>query len=114
MRTDYITCITWAKLCSCLLMLPVSHKRHPIHSLLLGAQALFAQRRLPFDELSSVMYAKNPAPAIQCGRTLFIATVYRAAGASALGAAVATRYDTTFRSAGLAVINPWQVAHVAP
>ena len=90
---------------------PPGKKRDALHtSLEQRILPLFAGRILPFDAPASQAYAVLRARARAEGKAIAPADGYIAAIAAVHRLVVATRDTSPFEAAGLAVINPWNVA----
>jgi predicted nucleic acid-binding protein len=107
-ETLYLSAITVAELRYGLAAM-TKGKRRTIYQERLESEVLpaFAGRVLPFDLDASAAYAALMARAKAAGKAIGNADGYIAAIAAAHGFAVATRDVGPFRSAGVAVVNPW-------
>lgn len=108
METLFLSAITVAELRSGIATLPAGRRRDHLRERI-EAQVLplFAGRVLPFDFAATQPFAGVVARAKAKGHALGLSDAYVAAIALAHRMAVATRDTTPFKSAGVAVINPW-------
>jgi predicted nucleic acid-binding protein len=108
METLFLSAITVAELRSGIATLPAGRRRDHLRERI-EAQVLplFAGRVLPFDLAATQPFAGVVARAKAKGHALGLSDAYVAAIALAHRMAVATRDTTPFKSAGVAVINPW-------
>ena len=107
-ETLFLSAITVAELRFGLAAMPHG-KRHTIYQERLEREVLpaFAGRVLAFDLDASKAYGELMARARAAGLAIGNADGYIAATAAARGMMVATRDTNPFKSAGLAVIDPW-------
>lgn len=110
-ETLYLSAITVAEIRFGLATMPEG-KRRMIYQDRLEREVLpaFAGRVLSFDLDASRAYAELMARAREAGKAIGKADGYIAAIAHARGLMVATRDTSPFASAGLKVINPWDIA----
>lgn len=110
-ETLYLSAITVAEIRFGLATMPEG-KRRMIYQDRLEREVLpaFAGRVLSFDLDASRAYAELMARAREAGKAIGKADGYIAAIARARGLMVATRDTSPFASAGLKVINPWDIA----
>jgi toxin FitB len=71
---------------------------------------LFGPRVLPFDQQAATLYAPLVGRARATGHVISMADGQIAAVAALRGFMVATRDTAPFIAAGVAVINPWELA----
>jgi len=78
---------------------------------MLGEQiaSLFEGRIIPFDIAAAEAYATVVVSAHRHGYAISVADAQIAAIAASRDLSVASRDETPFQAAGLAVINPWKV-----
>lgn len=109
METLYLASMTVAELRAGVALMPVGKRRTVLsdsieHQLL----PLFSGRVLPFDMACTRAYAEVLAAARKAGSGIEAADAVIAAIALDGGFSVATRDESPFLAAGVAVINPWQ------
>ncbi|MEW9617737.1 type II toxin-antitoxin system VapC family toxin [Shinella sp. S4-D37] len=109
-ETLYLSATTVAEIRFGLATMPEG-KRRMIYQDRLEREVLpaFAGRVLSFDLDASRAYAELMARAREAGKAIGKADGYIAAIARARGLMVATRDTSPFASAGLNVINPWDI-----
>lgn len=103
----YITTITVSELLRGTGLLPESRKKVVLGAALDLVLTEFEDRILAFDLEAAKHHATIAVATRATGKTLPIADGYIAAIAASYGFAVASRDTGPFRSAGVAVINPW-------
>ena len=104
----FVTTISVAELKSNVALLPEGRRKESLRNILDGLLASFVTPVLPFDREAALAYAVVVAHAKAKRYTLPVADAQIAAIAKVHGFAVATRDGAPFRSAGVAVINPWE------
>lgn len=108
-ETLYLTAITVAELRTGVALLPAGKRRSNLqHSLEQTILPLFNGRILPFDLACTPAYAKLLDKTRKSGQAIATADAFIAAIAITHDYAVATRDTRPFKSAGVAVIDPWQ------
>ena len=111
MDTLFLSAVTVAELRAGVELLPAGKRRSGLHrDLEQRILPLFAGSILAFDLACTREYATLLASTRAAGVAIAAADSYIAAIAAANGLAVATRDAAPFRAAGIAVINPWEVA----
>ena len=111
-ETLFLSAISLAELRFGIAALPPGKRRDTLHtSLEQSILPLFLGRILPFDTAASEAYAALRVRARAEGKAIAPADGYIAATAMTHGLIVATRDTSPFEAAGLAVINPWTMAH---
>ena len=111
MDTLFLSAVTVAELRAGVELLPAGKRRSGLHrDLEQRILPLFAGRILALDLACTREYATLLARTRAAGVAIAAADSYIAAIAAANGLAVATRDAAPFRAAGIAVINPWEVA----
>lgn len=107
-ETLYLSTISLAELLLGIESLPPGKRRDGLAAAL-GEQiaGLFEGRILAFDIAAAQAYAEIVVRARRQGHAVSVADGQIAAIASARGLSIATRDETPFRAAGLAVVNPW-------
>jgi toxin FitB len=111
LETLYLSTITVAELRAGIALMPAGKRRDGLHdSLEKRLLPMFANRVLSFDMACTKAYAELLAKSRAAGLAIESADAFIAAIALANEFAVATRDSTPFEAAGLAVINPWEVA----
>ena len=109
LETLFLSSITVAELRAGVALLPAGRRRTGLHeNLEKRVLPLFAGRVLPFDLACTQANARLMSTARAAGLSIASADGYIAAIAAANGLAVATRDTGRFKTAGTAVINPWQ------
>lgn len=110
-ETLYLTAISAAELRAGVALLPAGKRRSTLQdSLEQTILPLFTGRVLPFDLDCTSAYARLLAKTRKAGQAIATADAFIAAIASVHGFAIATRDTAPFQSAGLTVINPWNLA----
>lgn len=110
-ETLYLTAISAAELRAGVALLPAGKRRSTLQdSLEQTILPLFTGRVLPFDLDCTFAYARLLAKTRKAGQAIATADAFIAAIASVHGFAIATRDTAPFQSAGLTVINPWNLA----
>jgi predicted nucleic acid-binding protein len=110
-ETLYLTAISAAELRAGVALLPAGKRRSTLQdSLEQTILPLFTGRVLPFDLGCASAYARLLAKTRKTGQAIATADAFIAAIAKTHGFAIATRDTTPFQSAGLTVINPWNLA----
>jgi toxin FitB len=109
-ETLYLSTISLSELLLGIENLPAGKRRRALAAAL-GEQIvnLFDSRILPFDVAAAEAYARVVTRARKQGHAISAADGQIAAIAAARDLSVASRDETPFRAAGLAVINPWKV-----
>lgn len=108
--TLYLTATSLSELLVGVDSLPQGQRKDGLKSELNGLLArLFSGRILPFDQIAAIRYAEIVARARRSGRAIGVTDGQIAAIASIPGFAVATRDVAPFISAGVKVINPWEL-----
>lgn len=111
LETLYLSAITVAELRAGIAQLPPGKRRDSLHeNLEKRVLPLFTGRVLPFDLACTQSYAELMAISRSTGQAIATADGYMAAIAAANGFTVATRDTAPFETAGVRVINPWNVA----
>jgi predicted nucleic acid-binding protein len=109
-ETLYLSAMTVAELRAGVALMPAGRRRDRLHVCvnqdLLPA---FLERVIPFDPACTTAYAEVLAAVRLAGGGIETADALIAAVARANGLVVATRDINPFQSAGLAVINPWEM-----
>lgn len=106
----FSTAISLAEISFGIEKLPNGHRKHSLQEEMQAVfDTYFTGRILPFDEQAAYAYGKIVASARTQGRSILMADGQIAAIARVRGLAVATRDTAPFKSAGVAVINPWQL-----
>jgi predicted nucleic acid-binding protein len=108
-ETLYLSTISLSELLLGIENLPTGKRRRALAAAL-GQQiaGLFDSRIIPFDIAAAEAYAKVVIRARREGHAISVADGQIAAIAAARNLSVASRDETPFRAAGLAVINPWK------
>lgn len=110
-ETLYLSAITVAELRYGLATMPGGKRRTIYHERLeREVLSVFAGRVLPFDLDASHEYSVLMARARAAGKAIGKADGYIAATAAVHGFMVATRDTSPFEAAGVATINPWELA----
>lgn len=109
LETLYLASMTVAELRAGIALMPAGKRRQNLessieHQLL----PLFAGRVLPFDMACTRTYAHVLAAARKAGSGIETADALIAAVALDGGFSVATRDESPFLAAGVAVVNPWR------
>ena len=109
-ETLYLSTISLSELLLGIESRPVGRRRKALAEAL-GAQilGLFGRRVLPFDVAAAEAYPQVVISARRQGHAVSVADGQVAAIAASRGFSVATRDETPFRMAGVAVINPWDI-----
>lgn len=108
LETLYLSAITVAELRAGVAQLPEGRRKALLHESLEGrVLPLFKDRVLPLDLACTPFFAALMATARAAGLSIATADAYNASIAVANGLAVATRDTRPFKTAGVAVINPW-------
>ena len=107
-ETLYLSTISLSELLLGIESLPTGKRRRALAAAL-GEQivSLFDSRILPFDVAAAEAYAKVVTHARGQGHAISVADGQIAAIAVVRSLRVASRDETSFQAAGLAVINPW-------
>jgi len=107
-ETLYLSTISLSELLLGIESLPTGKRRRALAAAL-GEQivSLFESRILPFDVAAAEAYAKVVTRARRQGHAISVTDGQIAAIAAARNLRVASRDETPFQAAGLAVINPW-------
>jgi toxin FitB len=107
-ETLYLSTISLSELLLRIESLPTGKRRRALTATL-GAQiaSLFDSRIIPFDIAAAEAYAKVVTRARRQGHAMSVADGQIAAIAAARNLRLASRDETPFQAAGLAVINPW-------
>jgi predicted nucleic acid-binding protein len=105
-ETLYISSVTVAELLFGVGALPDGQRKQKLAAALDGLLDLFEGRILPFDTTAARHYAEVAVAARHAGQGFPTPDGYIAAIAVAHGFAVATRDDSAFKAAGVAVIDP--------
>ncbi len=107
-ETLYLSTISLSELLLGIESLPVGKRRKALAAAL-GKQimSLFDDRIVPFDVAAAEAYAKVVIRARRQGHAISVADGQIAAIAESRNLSIASRDETPFRAAGLAVINPW-------
>lgn len=109
-ETLYLCAITLAELRFGVAVLPAGKRRETLHdSLERRVLPLFTGRILSFDATASQAYADIMARARAAGLAIGTADGYIAATAAAHGMLVATRDTAPYETAGVSVVDPWNV-----
>jgi toxin FitB len=108
-ETLYLSTISLSELLLAIESLPTRKRRRALAAAL-GEQIvnLFESRIIPFDIAAAEAYAKLVPRARSNGHAISVADGQIAAIAAARNFRVASRDETPFQAAGLAVINPWK------
>ncbi|MDM5181999.1 type II toxin-antitoxin system VapC family toxin [Massilia sp. DJPM01] len=107
----YLSAITVAELRAGIALMPAGKRRDALHeNLEKRLLPMFANRVLSFDMACTKAYAELLAKSRAAGLAIETADAFIAAVALANSFSVATRDTSPFEAAGLAVINPWEVA----
>jgi len=108
--TVYLTAVSVAEIRSGIAIMPMGRRRSALHA---GFETdvlpIFVGRVLPFDEIAAERFAEIVAGARAAGQPLGYVDAQIAAIAVAHGCSVATRDVLPFETAGVPVINPWEV-----
>lgn len=108
-ETLYLTSITVAELRFGIAALPLGRRKHRLEEdFEKRILALFKGRILPFEEETTMAYARIRAKAKAEGKAIGIADGFIAAIAMQHSFAVATRDLSPFAAAGVPVISPWE------
>lgn len=110
-ETLYITTVTVAELLFGVGVLPAGRRKEKLAVTLDGLFDLFEGRILPFDTNAARKYAGLAVAARNAGKGFPAPDGYIAAIAGARGLAVATRDESAFKAAGIAIIDPWTAGH---
>ncbi|WP_257541695.1 MULTISPECIES: type II toxin-antitoxin system VapC family toxin [unclassified Sphingobium] len=105
-ETLYLSSITVAELLFGIAVLPDGRRKQKLAATLDGMLDLFDGRILPFDTSAARHYADLAVSARKAGKGFPTPNGYIAAIATVHGFAVATRDDSAFVAAGVAVIHP--------
>lgn len=109
-ETLYLCAITLAELRFGVAVLPAGKRRETLHDRLeRRVLPLFTGRILSFDATASQAYADIMARARAAGLAIGTADGYIAATAAAHGMLVATRDTAPYETAGVSVVDPWNV-----
>lgn len=108
-ETLYLSSVTIAELLYGIGALPAGKRKDRLTEAMDGVMELFADRVLPFDIAAARRYADLAVKARAAGKGFPTPDGYIAAIAASRGFAVATRDTSAFDTAGVAVINPWNV-----
>jgi hypothetical protein len=106
-ETLYLSSVTVAELLFGIAALPDGRRKQKLAATLDGMLGLFDGRILPFDTAAARHYADLAVTARKAGKGFPTPDGYIAAIATLHGFAVATRDDSAFVAAGVAVIDPW-------
>jgi predicted nucleic acid-binding protein len=110
LETLYLSAMTVAELRAGVALLPTGKRRAALHeNLEKSVLPMFVGRVLPFDLACTNAYAELMARVRKAGSGIETADACIAAVAIANGFTVATRDTSPFQTAGLTVINPWEV-----
>lgn len=107
-ETLFLSSVTLAELLFGIRSLPAGRRKNILDETLDGLLALFNGRVLPFDTDAARRFAELAVKARAAGKGFPTPDGYIAAIAAARGFIVATRDVSSFRAAGLNVINPWE------
>jgi hypothetical protein len=106
--TLYLTAITLAELRFGIAALPLGNRKRRLEEdFEQRIVSLFEQRILPFDEVSTVAYARVRAKAKMDGKAIGVTDGFIAAIAAQHCFVVATRDVSPLEAAGVSVVNPW-------
>jgi predicted nucleic acid-binding protein len=104
----YLTAVSLAELLLGIESLPAGRRRKVLASALdKQIVALFGERIVPFDVGAAQSFGKIVTTARRRGHLISVPDAQIAAIAATRRFSVATRDETPFRAAGIAVINPW-------
>ena len=107
-QTLFLSAVTVAELRSGIASLPAGKRRDALRERIeTQVLPLFTGRVLAFDLAATQPYADLLAKAKSKGQAIALSDAYIAAIALAHGMSVATRDAAPFKTAGVAVINPW-------
>jgi len=110
-ETLYITSISISELLLGVELLPDGKRKEGLAVALSDLLVtLFGDRVLPFDLDAAAMYAARISKTRAAGRAISMADGQIAAIAAVHGFTVATRDTAPFVAAGVAVLNPWELA----
>lgn len=110
-QTLFLTATSLAELLVGIEAMPAGKRKDAFSATLSEALArLFESRILPFDQQAAVRYSSMVASAQAVGRQISFADGQIAAIAAVHGFSVATRDVAPFRTAGVPVINPWELS----
>lgn len=109
-ETLYLSSVTVAELLFGIAALPDGRRKQKLAATLDGMLGLFDGRILPFDTAAARHYADLAVAARKAGKGFPTPDGYIAAIATVHGFKVATRDDSAFVAAGVAVIDPWTAA----
>jgi toxin FitB len=109
-ETLYLSTISLSELLLGIENLPTGRRRRALAAAL-GERiaSLFDIRIIPFDVAAAEAYAKVVVSARRQGHAISVADGQIAAIAASRDLSVASRDETPFQAAGLAVINPWNI-----
>ena len=111
LETLYLSAITVAELRAGIALMPAGKRRNSLHdNLEKRLLPMFANRVLSFDMACTKAYAELLAKCRAAGLAVETADAFIAAVALANGFAVATRNTSSFETAGVNAINPWQAS----
>jgi hypothetical protein len=109
-ETLYLTSVTVAELRFGIAALPLGKRRRRLEKdFEKRILSLFTRRILPFDEDAAIPYARIRSEARSKGEAIGITGAFIAAIAAHRGFTVATRDVSPFETAGIPVINPWNL-----
>ena len=111
LETLYLSAITVAEMRAGITLMPAGKRRDSLHdNLEKRLLPMFANRVLSFDMACTKAYAELLAKCRAAGLAVETADAFIAAVALANGFAVATRNTSSFETAGVNAINPWQAS----
>jgi toxin FitB len=107
-ETLFLTAINAAELWAGVSVLPEGARKRALQTSLDSVlDRLFANRRVPFDDVAARAYADIVRRTQAAGTPVALGDGLIAAVALSRGLAIATRDAAPFRAAGLEVIDPW-------
>lgn len=108
-ETLYLSSVTLAELLFGIAALPAGRRKSTLESALDGLMELFGDRVLSFDLDAARHYAELAVTARTAGLGFPTPDGYIAAIAASRGFIVASRDTGPYQTAGLRVINPWEM-----
>ena len=110
-ETLYLSSVTVAELYFGIRALPDGRRKQMLAETVDTLLGLFDGRILPFDTDAARRYAELAVAARNAGKDFPTPDGYIAAIAMAHGFAVATRDASSFKAAGVPIIDPWMTGH---
>jgi toxin FitB len=107
----YLSAVTLGELVRGIVKMPGGRRREALSRWVeVDLPSQFEQRILPFDQAAAAVWGEIMGEGDRRGRRLAVLDAQIAAIAVRHGLVVATRNNTDFQAAGVAVLNPWDVA----